>query len=61
VGGGYGHYGAQNDLRLHFGLGEYCQAEIQITWPDGSGMTEEHQLNSGSYFIQQGGEADAQE
>jgi len=34
VGGGYGHYGAQNDLVLHFGLGTACDAEITVRWPD---------------------------
>jgi hypothetical protein len=34
VGGGYGHYGAQDDLVLHFGLGDACAAEIEIRWPD---------------------------
>ena len=34
IGGGYGHYGAQDDLVLHFGLGAGCEAEIEIRWPD---------------------------
>lgn len=33
--GGYGHFGLQNDLILHFGLGDYCTVdEIEIIWPD---------------------------
>jgi hypothetical protein len=41
VGGGYGHYGIQNDLVLHFGLGEACAVDaIRVRWPD-SGLSEE--------------------
>ncbi|MGC9044277.1 MAG: CRTAC1 family protein [Myxococcota bacterium] len=33
--GGYGHFGLQNDLILHFGLKDKCIVdEIQIIWPD---------------------------
>jgi hypothetical protein len=34
VGGGHGHYGAQHDLVLHFGLGAACEAEVTVRWPD---------------------------
>ena len=34
VGGGYGHYGAQNDAMLHFGLGQHCFAKVSVRWPD---------------------------
>ena len=34
VGGGYGHYGAQNDTILHFGLGTACEAEVTVRWPN---------------------------
>ncbi len=34
VGGGFGHYGAQMDLTLHFGLGSACEAEVTVRWPD---------------------------
>lgn len=34
VGGGYGHFGAQDDLIIHVGLGENCQADVTIRWPD---------------------------
>ena len=55
VGGGYGHYGAQNDLRLHFGLGSDCEADIEVLWPDQSFSTESYQLQSGKrYLIVQG-------
>ncbi len=34
VDGGHGHYGAQKDRVLHFGLGPECEAEVTIRWPD---------------------------
>lgn len=34
VGGGFGHFGAQNDLALHFGLGAGCEADVTIRWPN---------------------------
>lgn len=34
IGGGYGHYGMQNDVVLHFGLGDACEADVEIRWPD---------------------------
>jgi hypothetical protein len=38
VGGGYGHFGMQHDLLLHFGLGATCEVEtIEVLWPDRSG------------------------
>jgi enediyne biosynthesis protein E4 len=40
VGGGHGHYGAQNDRILHFGLGSECEAEVTIRWPDAA-LTEQ--------------------
>ena len=32
VNGGFGHYGAQNDLTLHFGLGESCETKVRVRW-----------------------------
>lgn len=40
VGGGYGHFGIQNDVVLHFGLGAACAADITVRWPDAAGTTE---------------------
>ena len=40
VGGGYGHFGMQSDLVLHFGIGECEQASVEIRWPDGNGTTD---------------------
>jgi enediyne biosynthesis protein E4 len=58
VGGGYGHYGAQQDMTLHFGLGDACEAEVTIRWPDGELTTQTMQLASGMrYRIEQGSSA----
>lgn len=34
VPGGYGHFGQQPDRVLHFGLGEDCEAQVTIRWPN---------------------------
>ena len=58
VGGGYGHYGAQDDLVLHFGLGDACEAEIEVRWPDGTLTVEQFTLPGGHRFaITQGSRA----
>ena len=56
VGGGYGHYGSQDDLVLHFGLGEACEAEIEIRWPDGDLTLQELVLPGGHRFAVTQGE-----
>jgi hypothetical protein len=48
LGGGYGHYGAQQDLTLHFGLGTACDAEVTVRWPDTS-LTEQSFTVGGGY------------
>lgn len=50
VGGGYGHYGAQNELLLHFGLGAACEAEVTVRWPDENGTLETFTLPAGHRF-----------
>ncbi len=58
VGGGYGHYGAQNDTVLHFGLGTECEASVTVRWPDRALTEESFELVSGyRYDVAQGGEA----
>lgn len=54
--GGFGHYGAQNDFWLHFGLGEHCSAEVIVYWPDGDAeQSESYTLSSnGRYLLRQG-------
>jgi len=50
VGGGYGHYGSQHDLVLHFGLGTECVADVTVRWPDAAGDTETWSLPAGYRF-----------
>ncbi|MFT5458755.1 MAG: hypothetical protein ACI9K2_005263 [Myxococcota bacterium] len=37
--GGHGQWGSQDPLELHFGLGEACEAEVVVRWPDLDGTT----------------------
>ena len=55
VEGGHGHYGAQDDLTVHFGLGEVCAAEVTIRWPDAALTTQTFTLQGNKrYSITQG-------
>jgi len=57
VGGGHGHYGMQHDGSLHFGLGEACEAEVTVRWPNDSLSKQSFVLKSGHrYRLEQGGE-----
>jgi len=41
VAGGYGHFGLQHDLTLHFGLGSVCAVDsLTVRWPDRAGTVE---------------------
>jgi hypothetical protein len=56
IGGGYGHYGAQNDLTVHFGLGTACEATVTVRWPDLAQTTQTFTLPAGYAFsLVQGG------
>ncbi|MBX3270921.1 MAG: CRTAC1 family protein [Sandaracinaceae bacterium] len=50
VDGGHGHFGAQEDLVLHFGLGAHCEAEVEIRWPDAALSTQRFRVTSGHRF-----------
>lgn len=55
VGGGHGHYGMQDDLVQHFGLGQACEALVIIRWPDAELSEEVYRLPAGQrYKIRQG-------
>jgi hypothetical protein len=51
VGGGFGHYGSQNELVLHFGLGAACEAEVTVRWPNGALTTQTVTLPAGHRFV----------
>lgn len=53
--GGFGHYGAQNDLVLHYGLAAECEADVKIRWPDAAHTVEELKVTAGHRFhVKQG-------
>lgn len=53
VGGGYGHFGMQNDLVLHFGLAGCSGAdEVSIRWPDSKGTVQKFPKVPGNRFIE---------
>lgn len=56
VGGGHGHYGAQDDLTLHFGLGAECKATVTVRWPDADLTTQTFELPAGYRFTLTEGE-----
>ncbi len=48
VGGGYGHYGAEDDLVVHAaGLADHSVAEVTARWPDAGLSTETFVLATG--------------
>ena len=55
IGGGYGHYGAQQDLTLHFGLGTACEADVTVRWPDSDLSEQTFTVGGGyRYWVAQG-------
>jgi hypothetical protein len=50
VEGGHGHYGAQLDRVLHFGLGVGCEAEVTVRWPDTTGSEQTFTVPAGYRF-----------
>jgi hypothetical protein len=56
VQGGHGHYGAQDDLTVHFGLAAACEAEVMVRWPDVSLTTQTATLPAGYRFTWTQGE-----
>ena len=50
--GGYGHFGLQQDLVLHFGLGEGCQVDkVVVRWPDAAHTTETFSYVRANYLV----------
>jgi hypothetical protein len=55
VGGGDGQWGDQTDFVQHVGLGEACEAEVTVRWPDAALTTETFTLGGGyRWHITQG-------
>ena len=59
MGGGHGHYGAQHDLTLHFGLGTSCRAQVVVRWPDAAFSEQSFELVSGYRFVVEQGQEPA--
>jgi hypothetical protein len=57
VDGGHGHYGAQRERVLHFGLGDACAAEVTVRWPDAALTTQTFTLEAGKRYRVTQGEA----
>ncbi len=51
VDGGHGQWGNQDDLVLHFGLGEACEATVSVRWPDADGSLQSFPVVSGYRFL----------
>ncbi|MFP5207583.1 MAG: CRTAC1 family protein [Acidobacteriota bacterium] len=50
-----GSYMSQNDLRLHFGLGEHREADrVEMTWPAGESQTFTHLAADRLYCVKEG-------
>ena len=43
--GGSNNYVSHNPFEVHFGLGTETQAEVTISWPDGTALTQTFQAN----------------
>lgn len=57
VDGGHGHYGMQHDTTLHFGLGDRCEAAVQVRWPDASSSRQTYLFKAGHRYRWRQGEA----
>ena len=57
VEGGHGHYGAQDDLTLLFGLGDAREAELEVRWPNRELTTQRARLPAGHRFLLEQGKA----
>lgn len=50
VGGGYGHYGAQDDMLVHIGLGVSCDALVEVLWPNQARMKTRYRMPANHRF-----------
>lgn len=50
IGGGFGHFGAQDDLVVHVGLAAACTAKVTIRWPDAALTTQTFEVPAGYRF-----------
>lgn len=57
IDGGHGHYGAQKDRVLHFGLGTACEAEVTVRWPNAERTAQTFRVVAGHRYRVVEGEA----
>jgi enediyne biosynthesis protein E4 len=50
VSGGWGKGGFQSGLVVHVGLGDACEAQVSVRWPNAELTTEEHTLAAGARY-----------
>jgi hypothetical protein len=48
---GYGHFGAQEDLVQHVGLGTSCEATVRVHWPDRARTVSEFTVGAGYRWV----------
>jgi hypothetical protein len=46
VQGGFGHYGLQDDMVQHIGLGSACEADVEVRWPNGELTTTQYRIGA---------------
>ena len=51
VDGGHGHYGSQSSRVLHFGLGDACETNVEVRWPNAELTTATFTLAAGHRYI----------
>ncbi len=55
VDGGHGHFGMEDDLVQHFGLGAACEADVTIRWPNQKMETQSFNLPAGyRFYVKEG-------
>ncbi len=55
VAAGHGHFGAQRDTMLHFGMGAACTAHVRVVWPDRDATEQTFTVASDArYHVRQG-------
>jgi enediyne biosynthesis protein E4 len=51
VDGGHGQWGNQDDLTLHFGMGQSCESEVTVRWPNENLTTQSFVLQAGHRYL----------
>jgi hypothetical protein len=54
---GYGHFGQQSERLIHVGLGEACEAEVRVIWPNAALTEQRFTLSARQRYLVRQGEA----